>query len=158
MNIFFILFYTIIWIIFSENLTLEIVVIGFFFSIYISFVNKSLLKYEKPKLNFRYFILFFKYLFILMIEIFKANVQVALIILNPKPNLDSTIINHKTKLKSDFHKMVLANSITLTPGTLTISVEGNSLKIHCLKEKFKLGVEDSKFEKILLQIEEKYYD
>jgi len=54
--------------------------------------------------------------------------------------------------------MVLANSITLTPGTLTISVEGNSLKIHCLKEKFKLGVEDSKFEKILLQIEEKYYD
>jgi len=93
-----------------------------------------------------------------MIEIFKANVQVALIILNPKPNLDSTIINHKTKLKSDFHKMVLANSITLTPGTLTISVEGNFLKIHCLKEKFKLGVEDSKFEKILLQIEEKYYD
>ncbi len=158
MNIFFILFYTIIWIIFSENLTLEILVIGFFFSIYISFINKSLLKYEKPKLNFGYFILFFKYLFLLLVEIVKANVHVALIILSPKPKLDSTIIKHTTKLKSDFHKMILANSITLTPGTLTISVEGNSLKVHCLKENFKLGIENSKFEKILLQIEEKYYD
>lgn len=158
MNIFFTLFYTLIWIVFSENLTLEIIFIGLILSISITYINKSLLDFKRPKLRFGYFILFFEYLFILIIEIIKANIHVAFIILNPKPNLDSKIIIHRTKLKSDFHKMILANSITLTPGTLTISLEENFLKVHCLKEDFKKGVEDSRFEKILLKIEEKYYD
>ncbi len=158
MNIFFTLFYTLIWTIFSENFTLEIVFIGLIFSVFITYTNKSLLDFKSPKLRFGYFILFFEYLFILIIEIIKANIHVAIIILTPNPNLDSTIIVHKTNLKSDFHKMILANSITLTPGTLTISLDEDFLKVHCLKERFKKGVEDSKFEKILLEIEEKYYD
>ncbi|MDW7668620.1 MAG: Na+/H+ antiporter subunit E [Bacillota bacterium] len=158
MNIFFTLFYTIIWIIFSENFNIEIVFIGLISSSFIAYTNSSFLDFKIPKLKFRYFILFFEYLFILIIEIIKANIHVALIILNPKPNLDSTIITHKTNLKSDFHKMILANSITLTPGTLTINLEEDVLKVHCLKKDFKKGVENSKFEKILLKIEEKYYD
>ncbi len=158
MNIFFTLFYTLIWIIFSENFTLEIIFIGLLFSILITYTNKSLLDFKKPKLKFGYFILFFEYLFVLIVEIIKANLHVAFIILTPKPDLDSTIIIHRTSLKSDFHKMILANSITLTPGTLTISLEEDFLKVHCLKDEFRKGIEDSKFEKILIEIEENFYD
>lgn len=158
LNIIYILFLTSIWLVFSEKLTLEVVVLGFLVSSFLANINKPILSKTKPILKIGYFILSLKYIFILLLYIVKANFQVAAIVLNPNSNLDSVIIDYKTKLKSDFHKMILANSITLTPGTLSISLENNILKIHCLKSKFKKGILNSKFEKILLEIEEKYYD
>lgn len=158
MNTFFIFFYTLIWVIFSQDFTLEILILGLLFSYILTNINKSLLRYSNPKLKFGYFVLFFEYLFVLLVEIIKANIHVALIILNPNPNLDSEIIQYHTKLKSDFHRMIFANSITLTPGTLTVSLDNNLLKVHCLKKDFESGILNSKFEKILLAIEERYYD
>ena len=42
------------------------------------------------------------------------------------------VVKLKTKLKSDFAKFVYANSITLTPGTVTIATEGSTFTIHAL--------------------------
>ena len=66
-------------------------------------------------------------------EIFLANLQVAKIVLSPKLPINPAIVKAKTTLRSDFGKMLLANSITLTPGTLTLEVDGDYFYIHCLK-------------------------
>ncbi|RLB25032.1 MAG: hypothetical protein DRG73_02920, partial [Deltaproteobacteria bacterium] len=53
-------------------------------------------------------------------QIFSANLHVADLALSPKMPIDPQIIRFKTKLESDIAWVALANSITLTPGTITI--------------------------------------
>lgn len=98
--------------------------------------------------------LWFLYTIILIKEVIIANVLVAKIVLNYKEETDSFIISYKTNLKSDLYKTIFANSITLTPGTITIDLKDDIYIIHCLKKEFAQGIYDSKFEKILLKLEE----
>ena len=75
------------------------------------------------------------YWFILYIPLFiweciKANVDVAYRVLHPKMPIKPGIVKVKTSLKSDIAKTFLANSITMTPGTLTIDIDGEYLYIH----------------------------
>jgi len=66
------------------------------------------------------------------IELIRANIDVAYRVITGK--IRPGIIKYKTNLKSDFGVMLIANSITLTPGTLTVDVdeETNDLYIHIL--------------------------
>jgi len=102
---------------------------------------------------FRKFIYIAQYIFVLIIEVIKANIDVARIVLGAKIDVDPVVVNFKTKLKSDLYRVILANSITLTPGTITMVMENDVYTIHCLKKQFADGLFDSKFENILLKIE-----
>ena len=63
----------------------------------------------------------------------KANLQVVYLVLHPDMPIKPGIVKIKTKLKTDSGITALANSITLTPGTLTVDVvNGNELYIHWL--------------------------
>ncbi|CAH2212558.1 Na+/H+ antiporter subunit E [Tepidibacter aestuarii] len=103
---------------------------------------------------FRKCIYIIQYLFVLIVEVVKANIDVAVIVLSRKIEVDPVVVNFKTKLKSDLCRVILANSITLTPGTMTMIMEKDIYTIHCLKKQFADGLSDSKFENILLKIEE----
>ena len=70
------------------------------------------------------------YLVVLLVEIIKANFDVAYRIIHPKLPIKPGIVVIKTELKQDFAKMMLANSITLTPGTFTLDIIGDRLLIH----------------------------
>ena len=75
---------------------------------------------------------FWLYLPWLMKEIFVANVAVAKVILHPKlPISPITVIFHGSQ-KTDIGRFIYANSITLTPGTITTGVEGQDVEIHAL--------------------------
>jgi multicomponent Na+:H+ antiporter subunit E len=56
-------------------------------------------------------------------QIVLANIDVAYRVLHPKMPIDPRIIEFETSLRGDFALVTLANCITLTPGTITISVE-----------------------------------
>lgn len=73
---------------------------------------------------------FFKFLW----EMVKANFHVAYIVINPVLPIKPGIVKIKTKLTKDSAITVLSNSITLTPGTLTVDVnpEKKELYIHCI--------------------------
>jgi len=71
-----------------------------------------------------------KYIFVFLIALIKSNFDVARRVINPKLPINPGIVTYKTKLKSDTAKVFLANSITLTPGTLTVDVIGDELFIH----------------------------
>ena len=66
----------------------------------------------------------------LIYYILLANLDVAYRVLNPDLPINPGIIKVKTKLKNEFAKTMLANSITLTPGTLTVEVDGSDFYIH----------------------------
>jgi multicomponent Na+:H+ antiporter subunit E len=75
---------------------------------------------------------FIKYVFVFIFELIKANFDVARIVINPKLPINPGIVEVESKLTSDFAKMILANSITLTPGTLTVDIIDNKLFVHWL--------------------------
>ncbi|WP_187296186.1 Na+/H+ antiporter subunit E [Tepidibacter mesophilus] len=102
----------------------------------------------------RKFIYIIQYIFVLIVEVVKANIDVAKIVLSPKIDINPVVVNFRTRLKSDLCRVILANSITLTPGTMTIVMENDVYIVHCLKKQFTDGFVDSKFENILLKIEE----
>lgn len=65
-------------------------------------------------------------------QIVLANIQIAKVVLSPSLPIQPGIVTFDPGLKSDFSKAILANSITLTPGTLTIDVEGSTFTVHAL--------------------------
>ena len=76
--------------------------------------------------------------FLLYVPVFlwamiKANLQIAIIVLHPRLPIAPRIFKVKTRLASDGGKMMLANSITLTPGTLTLDAQNDELWIHCVR-------------------------
>lgn len=74
------------------------------------------------------------YLGHLVYNIVVANIHVAMIILNPKMPISPGFILVKTKLEKDFSRTLYANSITLTPGTITINLNKDRLLVHALTE------------------------
>ncbi len=87
-------------------------------------------------------------------EIIKANMAVIPMIVSANMEPEPVIVRIRTKLQSKTARVLLANSITLTPGTITVALEGDELTIHCLDRSFLDGVVDSSFEKALLKLEE----
>ena len=62
----------------------------------------------------------------------KSNIEVAKIVLTPELPINTGIVKLKTKLTNDHDKLLLANAITLTPGTITIELDNDDLYIHVL--------------------------
>ena len=88
-----------------------------------------------PPLTLKVILFSLVYIIVLLWEIIKANFDVAYRILHPKMPIRPGIVVIKTTLKSDIAKMILANSITLTPGTFTLDVIGDNLLIHWINVK-----------------------
>jgi multicomponent Na+:H+ antiporter subunit E len=65
-------------------------------------------------------------------SIVKANFDVALLILNPKLPIDPVFLQFRTEYKWNITKVSLANSITLTPGTLTVDINQNRYLVHAI--------------------------
>ena len=75
---------------------------------------------------------FVGYLPWLLKEIVIANVQVVQVVLAPRGRLDPVLLRVPTSLVGDLAVTTFANSITLTPGTITVDVEGRELVVHAL--------------------------
>lgn len=65
-------------------------------------------------------------------EIVESNLEVTRIILSPVMPLQRSMIHVSANQRTELGRVILANSITLTPGTVTVRVEGNSILVHAL--------------------------
>ncbi len=76
------------------------------------------------------------YLLWLLLQVILSNVHLLRLALTPRGirDVSPSIVRVKTPLKSDFEKFMLCNSITLTPGTTTIRIEGDTLYIHAISQ------------------------
>ena len=143
------------WIIFNGNITLEIllfdvVISTAVFAFMCKFMDYSLKKelnlYKKAGHILAYIVLLIR-------EIVKANITIIPKILTVEEEMDPVIVTFRTTLKSDFTRMLLANSITLTPGTITVSLDDDMYTVHCLDTSLAEGLEDSDFERALKKLE-----
>lgn len=89
----------------------------------------------------------FLYMPYLVWEIAKANISVAYIILHPKLPIDPQMVKYEAAVWGDYSVTTLANSITLTPGTLTVDVRRDSLYIHSLTQNARDGINDGGLER-----------
>lgn len=72
---------------------------------------------------------------------------------SPKVTVQPEIVSFHTKLKTDTAKVLLANSITLTPGTITVDFRDDVMLVHCLDESLDAGLEGSQMEEKLMKLE-----
>ena len=93
------------------------------------------------------------YFFYLVGEIFKAAWGTIKFIWSPSEVVEPEVKSFRTRLKSGWAKVVLANSITLTPGTITVDVQDDVMLVHCIDRSFGEGLDDSEMEKRILRIE-----
>ena len=107
----------------------------------------NLIIFDQPILQL-YFIKFIPYGFWLMIQILKSNIDVCIRILNPKLPINPQLVTVKSTQTSNLAKVIYANSITLTPGTISIDLDGSEIEVHSLSETgvdgLKTGVMDKK--------------
>ncbi len=78
------------------------------------------------------------YVLVFLWAVVRSNLDVALRVLNPRLPINPGIVRVKTRLKSRIGRLLLANSITLTPGTISVAIEGEDLYIHWIN----VGAED----------------
>jgi len=149
------IFLNLIWLCLTGTFKYQELCTGIVVSLILSiFLNKYYLKLGLPPFTLKRFIYFIIYIIILFKEIIKSNLDVAYRVLHPKMPIKPGIVVIKTNLKSDIAKMILANSITLTPGTFTLDILDDNLLIHWINVKTE-NIEEAtkiigeKFEKYL---------
>jgi multicomponent Na+:H+ antiporter subunit E len=74
------------------------------------------------------------YWFWLGIEVFKANLEVAKRILSPELDISPCIVTVEASQPSELGQVIYANSITLTPGTISLRVYDGKIEVHALTE------------------------
>ncbi|MBA4322083.1 MAG: hypothetical protein C0408_04635 [Odoribacter sp.] len=121
----------IFWLLLTFKITVPNIIVGSVASIictliFARFYFKSVYKFLQPH---RYF-WFIIYLFVFVWACLKANFDVAYRVLHPAMPIKPGIVKVKTTLKSEFARTLLANSITMTPGTLTVDIIGDYFYIH----------------------------
>lgn len=151
----FLLFFA-VWMILNGKVTAEICIFGVLISAALFYFMCRYMEYslKKELLLFRLIPLFIRYFGVLVKEIVKANVCVLKIILSPELQPEPAFVYFDTDLRTGLARVLLANSITLTPGTITVSVEDDRFCVHCLDKELAEGMETSVFVKLLKEMEE----
>ena len=143
------------WLAYTSSFQTGELITGLIVSLIIAFFTYESFTRVSPENNIvKRIFSFLKYLPIFIIEMIKANIDVARRVINPSLPINPGIVAIKTDLKSDQAKMFLANSITLTPGTLTVDIKDDTLYIHWIdveseKPQLQKNIIASKFENLL---------
>ena len=149
------LLFFLVWIIFNGAITTEICIFGvvvafLMFGFVCKFMDYS---WRKEKLLIQRSGYFLLYLGNLLIEIVRANVSVCHFVLSDRDEIHPVMVSFHTTLKSSLARVILTNSITLTPGTITVSLQGDEVIVHCLDRSLAEEMEDSSFVKMLEHME-----
>ncbi len=143
---------TVFFLILSEHITLLNIVVAVLIASIISKTLDSKLVLS-PYIKGRVLLKWIVYGGVLFYEVVKANIQVAMITLSRHMNIEPMVVTYKSQLSDEGLLTILANSITLTPGTMTVDIEGNQLLIHCLNQSYSEGLSEMLLEKKLCEIE-----
>ena len=76
----------------------------------------------------------------LLWQIVLSNLHVAYLVLHPRLPVEPSLVEFKTSLHSESAQVLLAQSITLTPGTVTVDVSNGRFMVHCLSTKSRQGM------------------
>lgn len=147
--------FLLLWIMLNGQFNLEIVCFGVVIAgVLYAFVCRFLdYSPKKDLLLMRKLPYILAYILILIWEIIKANMDAIRLSLSVRNEVDPVIVRFRTDLKSRAARVALANSITLTPGTITVALEEDELIVHALDETLIEGIDESIFVRMLRKME-----
>lgn len=143
------------WLILNGRLTWEVVLLGLAVTAALGALAYVLFGYT-PRREWRIvkkIPLFICYVFVLLWEILKANWAVLGFIVNEHRAIEPALVRFTTSLRTRFGRFMLANSITLTPGTITVKMDGDRVTVHCLKRSMLDTSPNSVFERWISRLE-----
>jgi len=121
----------VLWLALTSKLDLPELISGCFVCVVVSLLAAHIYStLGLPPISMKRILFSLLYIIVLFTEIIRANFDVAYRVLHPRMPIRPGIVVIKTSLTSDVAKFILANSITLTPGTFTLDVVGDELLIH----------------------------
>lgn len=149
--------YFILWIVFNGNCTAEICVFGLLVAALLLAFTCRFMDYSiKKELRvYRKLGKLLRYVFVLVKEVIKANLGVIRLILSQKEEIQPALVTFHSDLKSPVTQTLLANAITLTPGTITVLLENGDYTVHCLDEELAEGMDRSVFTELTADIEKR---
>lgn len=145
-----------LWLALNGRVTQEIVVLGLAISGIVYYFMCKFLDYSpKGDVNMvKNALKTIKYIFVLLYEMIKSSFLVLKFVFAKDIEIQPQIVFFKVPLKNEFLKTILANSITLTPGTITLNVEEDVFCVHALDYTLAQGIENLVFIKLLQEMED----
>jgi multicomponent Na+:H+ antiporter subunit E len=88
-------------------------------------------------------------------QVLVAAIHLARLVLDPGLPIQPTLIRYRTSLRREISRVAFAQSITLTPGTLAVDIEGDTFLIHCLGPEFARRIESGELERRIAAVFER---
>ncbi len=142
------------WILLSGEFTFVLITSGIVASLIVAylshdiFIGKPDIKVETGRV-----LKFIKYLPWLLWKVILANFEIAYLVLHPKPLVDPQLVRFKPDLEMDLGIVTLAQSITLTPGTVTVEANKEEFVIHAIWQKSADGIIGGEMQRKVKKIE-----
>ena len=131
---------TAFWLLMSGIYTPLILFLGAISVIFVLYLTRRMDALDEDVFEFKLKRKHFSYWSWLAKEIFKANIDVAKVILSPKMNLSPRLVRVPLSQSNELATVIYANSITLTPGTVSIDIEGDEIIVHALTQELMDGL------------------
>lgn len=144
-----------LWIVFNEKITLEIVLLGMIMSglVYWFAYKFAGLTLKKELLAAKRAGYMLEYVGVLCIEIIKANLITIKVIASHRYEIEPVLVSFDVHFETQTAKVLFANSITLTPGTITVDIVEDKYTVHALDVSYIDGINNGKIVEILHRME-----
>ncbi len=144
------------WLLLSGKLHWQHLLMGTLFSLVLTFVWAEITigDHSRPtSFTIKQFFLLIYYMICLTLEVLKANFKVAAIVLHPKLPISPGLVIMRNELKHDLSRVLYANSVTMTPGTITVDLEGDLHIVHAFTRGAGIDVQDWYLFEIMKKLE-----
>lgn len=122
-----------VWLLLTQPVTTPELIAGLIVSALVALLPAPGARvYEEFPLTPKRIVFALAYIWVFLAAMVRSNVDVAFRVLHPRLPINPGIVRVRTRLKSRLGRLILANSITLTPGTITVDVDGEDLYVHWL--------------------------
>ena len=141
----------VLWLLLNGRITLEILCFGVVIdALLLYFMSRFMGRpLRREILLWKMFPLLAYYFLNLLYETAKAAVLVLGVALKPSARRRPVLVEFRSGLTREYQNVILANSITLTPGTITVFQERDRFIVHALRKEYAEGLRDSSFVRIL---------
>ena len=142
------------WLLMSGIFTPLILFLGFVSVLFVLYLIRRMDALDEDVFEFKLKTKYFSYWSWLAKEIFKANIDVSKVILSPKMKLSPRMVRVPLQQSTELATVIYANSITLTPGTVSVEIEGNEIIVHALTQELMDGLIEGDMDKRVNYLEE----
>ena len=132
-----------LWLFLSESYTVPHMALGLIVAFGVAWLNSGGLSRSDYKVHWVRVLAYGPWLFS---RILASGVHLSYLILHPSLPIDPKVFRYNTRLESETAVAILGNSITLTPGTVTVEASSDELVVHAMDEESTLDVTSLRLE------------